>query len=90
MPRIEFTSQLAQHVDCPPDQRVEAETLKEILEKLFVQHPKLRDYVVDEQGMLRQHIALFIDGEMIGRSDSMEISLSDRSEVFVMQAISGG
>ncbi len=90
MPRIEFTSQLAQHVECPPEQQVEAPTLQEALELLFDEYPRLRDYVMDEQGALRPHIALFIDGEMLQERDIREVPLASGSEVFVMQALSGG
>ncbi len=90
MPRIEFTSQLAQHVECPPGQNVEAETLNEVLEMMFVEHPRLRGYVLDDQGVVRQHIAIFIDGEMLRQRDVLDVPLNSRSEVFVMQALSGG
>ena len=90
MPLIEFTSQLAQHVECPPGQQVEAPTLDEALESLFAEYPRLREYVMDEQGVIRQHIAVFVDGEMLRQRDRLDIPLTSSSEVFVMQAISGG
>ncbi len=90
MPRIEFTSQLAQHVECPPGQHVEAPTLDQALEKLFAEYPRLRGYVMDDQGAIRQHIAVFIDGEMLRQRDLLNLPLTSSSEVFVMQALSGG
>lgn len=90
MPHIEFTSQLAQHVECPPGQQVEAPTLHEALESLFAEYPRLREYVMDEQGVIRQHIAVFVDGEMLRQRDQLDIPLTSSSEVFVMQALSGG
>jgi molybdopterin converting factor small subunit len=90
MPHIEFTSQLAQHVDCPPGQEIDADTLGEALDSLFEQYPRLRDYVLDAEGAIRQHIAVFVDGEMLRQRESLDVPLADRSEVFVMQALSGG
>lgn len=90
MPHIEFTTQLAQHVECPPGQAVDAETLREALDKMFGEYPRLRGYVLDERGVIRQHIAVFIDGEMLRQRDNLNVPLGAQSEVFVMQALSGG
>ena len=90
MPHIEFTSQLAQHVNCPSDQMVTASSLAEALEVVFTQYPEMRDYVMTEEGCLRQHIAVFLDGEMLARRDELQIPVSEKSEIFVMQALSGG
>lgn len=90
MPQIEFTSQLAQHVECPPVQQVEAATLEEALAKTFADYPRLREYMLDGQGKMRPHIAVFVDGEMLRNRNDLGISLADRSEIFVMQALSGG
>ena len=90
MPNIEFTSQLAQHVECPPDQTVDASSLAEALEVVFNQYPGMRDYVMSEDGVLRQHIAVFIDGEMLAHRDKLQVPVGEKSEIFVMQAISGG
>jgi molybdopterin converting factor small subunit len=91
MPSIEFTTQLAEHVECPIRRQVDAaETLRDALGQLYAEYPRLRDYVTDEQGMIRQHISVFVDGEMLTHRDALDVPLSDRSEVFVMQAISGG
>ena len=90
MPHIEFTSQLAQHVDCPPGQSVNASSLSEALDAVFADFPKLRGYVLDDQGAIRQHIAVFIDGEMVHHRDRLDIPVDHSSEIFVMQALSGG
>jgi len=90
MPHLEFTSQLAQHVECPASQRVNATSLNEALETLFAQFPDLGTYMMQEDGSLKQHIAIFIDGEMLPHGDSLDIRVSDDSEIFVMQALAGG
>lgn len=90
MPHIEFTSQLARHVDCPPGRSVNASSLREALEVVFKDHPQLREYVLDAQGTIRKHIAVFIDGEMLPQRDQLDIPVAQRGEIFVMQALSGG
>jgi sulfur carrier protein ThiS len=90
MPQIEFTSQLAQHVECPPTQSIDANSLSEVLQMVFEKYPAMKDYVMTEEGVLRQHIAVFIDGEMVAQRDELKIPVDERSEIFVMQALSGG
>ena len=90
MPQLEFTSQLALHVECPASQTVDAASLSEALEVMFAQYPALRDYLMKEDGSLQQHIAIFIDGDMLPHRDSLNLSVTENSEIFVMQALSGG
>lgn len=90
MPHIEFTSQLAQHVDCPPGRSVDASSLREALEVVFADYPLLRGYVMDDQGAIRKHIAVFIDGEMLRNRDQLDVAVGNDGEIFVMQALSGG
>lgn len=90
MPNIEITSHLAQHAECPPTHSVDASTLGSALEQVFSHYPQLRQQVLDPSGTLHQHIALFVDGEMVQDRDQLVIPISDNSEIFVMQALSGG
>lgn len=90
MPHIEFTPQLAQHIDCPPGQSIEASSLQETLETVFSDYPKLRGYLLDDQGIIRKHVAVFIDGKLLHQRYRLDIPVSDSSEIFIMQALSGG
>ena len=90
MPHLEFTSQLAQHVDCPAHQTVTATTLNEALESMFSQFPALRDYVMHADGALQQHVAIFIDGQMLPHGESLDLPVDEESQIFVMQALAGG
>lgn len=65
-------------------------TLGAALENLFATHPNLRDYVVDERGAIRHHVAVFVDGDSIRDKRDLSQPLAARSEVYVMQALSGG
>ena len=90
MPQLEFTSQLAQHVDCPANQTVSAGTLNEALETMFSQFPALRDYIMQADGSLQRHVAIFIDGQMLPHGESLDVAVDDSSQIFVMQALAGG
>ena len=89
MASICFTPNLERHLPCP-QQQVEGFTVRQALYKVFVNNPKLEGYILDDQGRLRKHVVVFIDGQMI--KDRLELSdpLQPESEIFVAQALSGG
>jgi len=89
MPRISFTRNLQRHVACPTC-TVEGETVKDSLDAAFALYPKLRGYVLDEHGALRFHMAIFVDGIPISDRRSLSDHVPPASEIFVMQALSGG
>lgn len=89
MPRITFTANLQRHVACPPCV-VGGGTVGESLEQAFALYPKVRGYVVDEHGALRFHMAIFQDGIPILDRRGLGDPVSEASEIFVMQALSGG
>ncbi len=51
---------------------------------------ELRGYILDDQGRLRKHVAIFVDGAMIRDRRNLGDPVADGSEVFVVQALSGG
>lgn len=89
MPNVVFTPNLRRHVDCPPVQ-VPGETVADALARVFESNPKLKSYVLDDQGGLRKHMVVFIDGAPARDRLRLSDSVSEDSEIFVMQALSGG
>lgn len=89
MTRVVFTENLKRHVDCVPA-KVSGATVAEVLGQVFETNPRLGRYVLDDQGALRKHMLVFVDGlpakDRIRLSDPVEES----SDIFVMQALSGG
>lgn len=69
---------------------VGASSLREALDGVFATHPNLRSYVLDEQGVVRHHVAVFVDGDAIRDKRNLSQPLGERAEVYVMQALSGG
>ena len=61
MPRVVFTSHLQRHVRCA-ESEVNAATVGAALEAVFSAQPQVRGYVLDEQGELRKHVFVFVDG----------------------------
>ena len=69
---------------------VPGNTVHEALTQVFESNPRLRGYVVDERGALRKHMSVFVDGELIRDRAHLSDPLTPDSEVYVMQALSGG
>jgi hypothetical protein len=89
MARVTFTKNLERHVACPSEE-VEGETLAAVLDAYFLRHPKVRGYVLDEQNELRRHVVLFVDSRQVAERKGFSQALARDSEVYVMQALSGG
>ena len=90
MTTVHFTTNLRRHVNCPTTE-AEGETVAEVLEKVFEKEPFLRGYVLDEQGALRKHMVIFLNGTALkDRTGLSDPVTSKDSEIFVMQALSGG
>jgi molybdopterin converting factor small subunit len=89
MPRVLFTANLQRHVACPVSEAV-GTTVNEALSEVFAEHPTLRGYVVDEQGAVRHHVVIFVDGRPIADRQRLSDAVAPESEIYVFQALSGG
>jgi hypothetical protein len=89
MPTVHFTANLKRYMDVPT-RTVAGRTVREALEAVFVELPRLRSYIVDDQGRLRQHVLIFVDGQTINDRIGLADSVGESSELYVMQALSGG
>jgi hypothetical protein len=89
MPRVVFTSNLQRYVDCP-ERMVNGATVRAALEEVFGVQPRVRDYVLDEQGHLRKHVHIFVDGQRVSDGVRLDQPVGKHSEIYVMQALSGG
>ncbi len=52
--------------------------------------PMIERYVLDEQGAVRKHVAVFVNNEMIAKRNDLSQPLTDSDAVWVIQALSGG
>ena len=89
MPTVTFAPALTRHVACPP-QEVQAPTVRAALEAAFAAAPGLKGYVLDEQGGVRKHVALFVNGDMLQREGALDRGLERGDRVMVIQALTGG
>ena len=89
MAKVHFTSNLRRHVDCPTVE-VAATTVHAALAQAFAMNERLKTYVLDDQGHLRKHMRILVDGAAIKDLENFTDSVRPDSEIWVMQALSGG
>ncbi|WDI30567.1 MoaD/ThiS family protein [Hyphococcus flavus] len=89
MARIEFTDNLQKHIPCPPAE-APGDTVRAVLESIFEENAPLRSYLLDDQDRLRKHVNIFINGDMITDRIRLSDPVTDKDQVFVFQALSGG
>ena len=89
MPIVTFTANIQRHVACP-DVEVNGTTVREVMEAVFATNPRARGYILDDQGALRKHMLLFLDGEVIHDRIGLSDPVGPDSTVSVFQALSGG
>ena len=89
MPTIAFTRALERFLPTPTVE-VSGTTLGEALAAVFAERPALRGYVLDDQGALRRHVAVFVNGELVRDRTGLSDPVGARDEIHVFQALSGG
>ncbi len=89
MPTVQFTQALQRHVSAPPEV-VAGATARQVLMGYFERHPDVRGYVVDERGVLRRHVTVFVNDAPIGDRATQSDPVEEHDQLYVMQALSGG
>ena len=89
MPTLHFTHNLTRHTECP-SATLDAATVAELLERYFESWPAVRGYVLDDQGEVRHHVKVLVDGLNIRDRRKLTDRIKHDSEVYVFQALSGG
>jgi molybdopterin synthase sulfur carrier subunit len=87
--RVSFTGNLQRHLSCPPVE-VAGGTVRDVLECVFETNPKLRSYLLDDQGRLRKHVKVFVNNRAVGDTAGLSDAVDEADEIFVFQALSGG
>lgn len=89
MVRVSFPQVLQRHVVCAPVD-VEAGTVREALEAAFAVYPTVRGYLFDDTGALRQHVTVFVDGDVVENRRTLAQTVRASAHIDVLQALSGG
>ena len=89
MAHLEFTPNIQRHVTCPAG-HVAGSTVREVLNAFFAENTQARGYVLDDQGALRKHMVIFVNGTCVRDRAGLTDAVPADGEVYVMQSLSGG
>jgi hypothetical protein len=89
MPKVSFTPALERFLEAPAAE-VEGATLGAALAAVFAARPALRGYVLDDQGAIRRHVAVYVNGRPAADRIRLSDPVGPRDEIFVFQALTGG
>jgi molybdopterin converting factor small subunit len=83
---VRLRGALKRLADGRAEHRVQGRTVAELLLECEHAHPGLHGWILDERGLVRRHINVFVNGER-GDGDSPVV---DGDRIDVLPAISGG
>ena len=86
---VRFTESIQRHVQCPT-REIAGTTLRGVLEGYFAGNERARGYVLDDQGALRKHMAIFIDGRQVRDRIALTDPVDPDAVVDLIQSLSGG
>ena len=89
MPTISFTRALGRFLTVP-FAKVEADTVADAFNTVFASRSTLRDYVLDDQGVLRRHIIVYVNGRPVNDRVGLSDPVGPQDEIYVFQALTGG
>jgi molybdopterin converting factor small subunit len=84
-----FTRALARFHPAP-SVTVEGATVGAALAATFASRPALRSYVLDDQGALRRHVSVYVNGRLVSDRTRLTDRVGPQDEIYVFQALSGG
>lgn len=90
MPVVHFTQNLRRFFPDLAKIEVPPSDVGTLLRRLDAAHPGLLGYLVEDDGSLRKHVNVFVDGELIHDRRTLSDAVPEGSEVHVIQALSGG
>ena len=89
MVTVNFSPSIQRHKPCPA-QRVQAGTLGDVLGSAMQAEPGLRSYVLDDQGFIRKHVAVFVNKDMHLPRNNLARPVAAGDTVLVIQCLTGG
>lgn len=92
MPTVEVTRHLYRFLPTLRERPivVPAGSVAEVLRAVDRIAPGFTDYVLDEHGAVRRHVALSIDGKVVVDRQALSDRVGEGSTVHVFQALTGG
>jgi molybdopterin converting factor small subunit len=85
--KVRIATPLRSYTAQAPEVNADGATLAEVLADLDRRHPGIRFRMIDEQGAVRRHMRIFVNGEQIF---DLATRLRPTDEIHILQALSGG
>jgi molybdopterin converting factor small subunit len=73
-----------------PTLTVPGPTVASVLGTLVTDFPAVRAQLLDEDGQVRAHIKVFVNGDDISHLQGQDTALGDRDELHLIAAMAGG
>jgi len=93
MPNVTLTSHLIHQAGLEKVSQplsISGTTVRQVIDALCTEHPRLRGYLLDDQGALRHHVAAFVNGAVVRDKTTLAQPLAADDELSLFQALSGG
>ena len=90
MATVNFTQALKRFYPELNTLEIEATDVNDVIKSIETKFPGIENYLIDDQRVLRKHVNVFVDGALIKDREQLTDALTSDSEVYIMQALSGG
>lgn len=90
MVEVQFTSLLQRFFPGLKSEQITARSINEILDHLEELYPGIKGYLIHENGSLRKHVNIFLNGKMIQDRTGLSDELKSNDKINIIQALSGG
>ena len=85
--KVTLPTPLIEYTDGKREVKASGNTLDDLLRDLDRRYPGIRFRMIDEQDQIRAHIKLFVNAAL---ERSLKSPLTERDEVIIVAALSGG
>lgn len=83
MAHLFFAASIQRHI-AMPERDVTAHSVDEALAAAFADEPRLRGYILDDQGGLRRHLRVFVDGKPMRDRRHLSDPVGADSRIYVV------
>jgi len=90
MPTVQFTSNLKRFYPDLREINIHAQTISQLIESINMKYPGIKNYLIDDQNILRNHVNIFVNETMIVDRIKLQDKIYENDNIFIMQALSGG
>lgn len=90
MPVIRFPTPLRYYVENQSEVVSSAVTVDDLLKDLVSRYPSLKVHLVDQDGKLRRHFHIFVNGEHVRELNGMETILKTEDQLILLASAAGG